>query len=392
MIAPLSHPHHTFTPMKIIFPLFALLFLLQSCPPDPRLAARAESTDAYIGTYTRDEGWVNGKADGIYKVDVNPKSGVMSNKRLVKELTNPSFVKEGRGGRYLYAISELARTDEPAGALYVFDVADDLREIARLPTDSKAACHVALDRSEEFIMTTNYLGGVAKLFRQTGDEVMEVDEFRVSKGLVPGKEPHLHSTTVSPSNRVVAIADLGLDRVWLFTLDRKNGKLIPHDQPFVKLADGAGPRHTTWSADGRFLYVMNELNSTVNVLDYSLLDDRFTIAQTITTLPAGYTEKNSTADIHLSPDGRFLYGSNRGHNSIVMYAVDQATGKLTFLGHHPTEGDFPRNFAVAPTGKFVYVANQNTGNISVHKRNEKSGLLTFTGQSFPVPTPVCIEF
>jgi 6-phosphogluconolactonase len=377
--------------------LYLCLFLLsgffQTCTPKAAVAEGINNITAYIGAYTRDEGWVKGKSDGIAEITVDSQSGRILSKRPVISMINPSFVLESEDGRYLYAVSELAQEDEPSGFLVALDIKDNYRKISELPTGGQASCHVAVDKTGKMLMTTNYLGGVSMVFLQQEDgTLIETDKFEVPKGLIFGKEPHLHSANFSPSNRIVAVADLGLDRVWLFNPNPNTGKIMPHAQSHVQLAAGAGPRHTEWSADGQFLYVINELNGTVNVLSYDGGADRFTNVQTISTLPAGFTEKNSCADIHLHPNGNFLYGSNRGHNSIVGYSVNKATGMLELIGHQSTEGDFPRNFAIAPSGKFLYVANQNTGNITLHSVNKKNGKLKSLGQSFDIATPICIEF
>ncbi len=373
--------------------LFLLSGLLQNCTPKASVAEGADSATAYIGAYTRDEGWVNGKAEGIAEITVDLQSGRVLSQRPVVRMVNPSFVLESKNERYLYAVSEMAREGEASGSLIALDTKDDYRKVSELPTGGKAPCHIAVDATGKMLMTANYLGGVAKAYLQKADgTLVETDKFEVPEGLIPGKQPHLHSSNFSPSNRIVAVADLGLDRIWLFNPNPNTGKITPHAQGHVQLAGGAGPRHTEWSADGQFLYVINELNGTVNVLSYDGGADRFRTIQTISTLPEGWDGKNSCADLHLHPNGNFLYGSNRGHNSIVGYAVNKITGMLELIGHQATEGDFPRNFAIAPSGKFMYVANQNTGNITLHSINEKSGKLKSLGQSFAIATPVCIEF
>jgi len=378
-----------------LFALFgALLFCcLPACSPKAVVTNGIDNVTAYIGSYTRDEGWVNGRSEGIAQIIIDPATGRILSKRPIASMINPSFVIESADGRYLYAVSEMAREGEPSGSIVTFDIKDDYRKLSELPTGGKASCHVQADRTGKMLMTCNYVGGVAMAFlRNTDGTLTETDKFVVPKNLVPGKQPHLHSAKFSPSNRIVALADLGLDRVWLFHPNPNTGKIEPHAQGFVPLAPGAGPRHTEWSADGRFLYVINELNGTVNVLGYDGAADRFTNLQTISTLPEKFFGKNSCADIHLHPNGKLLYGSNRGHNSIVSYRVNQANGRLSLIGHQPTEGDFPRNFAISPTGNFLYVANQNSGNITVHALNQKSGQLTYLNQRFAIATPVCIEF
>ncbi|TXF91645.1 lactonase family protein [Neolewinella aurantiaca] len=378
---------------QLYFCLFLLSGFFQTCTPKAVVTEGIINNTAYIGAYTRDEGWVHGKSDGISQITVDPESGRILSKRSIASMVNPSFVLESESGDYLYAISEMARKGEPSGSLVALDINDGYRKLSELPTGGKASCHVEVDGTGKMLMTTNYLGGVAMAFLQKDDgTLVETDKFVVPEGVMPGKQPHLHSSNFSPSNRIVAVADLGLDRVWLFYPNPVTGKITPHAQGHVQLASGAGPRHTEWSADGQFLYVINELNGTVNVLSYNGAEDRFNNIQTISTLPEGFSGKNSCADIHLHPSGNFLYGSNRGHNSIVAYTVDKNSGKLELIGHHSTEGDFPRNFAIAPSGKFLYVANQNTSNITVHSINQKSGKLKSLGQSFDIATPVCIEF
>lgn len=348
---------------------------------------------AYVGTYTRTEGHVDGKAEGIYRVQLDELNGAISEKTVVAEIPNPSFVKLSADKHYLYAVSELAHADEPTGFVHAFRVKDGaLTEISKLPTDGKAPCHLEIDKSGDYLLASNYVGGVAKMYRIAEDGSLTVaDKFQVPMDLVPGRSSHLHSAKLSPDNNTVAIADLGLDRIWLFELDTEKGKLVPLEQSFLSLADKAGPRHSVWSVDGRYLYVINELNATVDVIEKAASGDVFKVVQTASTLPEGWTGKNACADIHLHPNGLYLYGSNRGHNSIVVFSVDQTDGRLSLLEHKGTRGDFPRNFAVSPRGKMLWVANQNTSNVSAFKISEKDGTLRFLWD-YDVATPVCLEF
>lgn len=373
--------------------LIGVLFSLPACSVSKTQEGETATVSAYVGSYTRDEGWVNGKGGGVSEIDIDVRSGRILQERAIADITNASFVVESADERYLYVVSELAGEGEPTGFLHVLDIENEYRQISKIPTDGKAPCHIEADQTGNFIITTNYVGGVAKMYhRQADGSLVSTDKFEVANALLPGGDPHLHSAQFSPDNRIVAIADLGLDRIWLFEPDLTNGKLIPHDQSFVKLAEKAGPRHTTWSADGRFLYVINELNSTINVIGYDENTNRFTILQTITTLPPGWTGNNSTADLHLHPNGKFLYGSNRGHNSIAGFLVDQKTGQLTANGHEPTRGEIPRNFSLSPNGRFLYAANQNSSTITVFSLNVKNGKLAYANQSYAIGTPVCIEF
>jgi 6-phosphogluconolactonase len=384
--------------MKTPYLILALLFALCSFPTCSVNLATDEGGDlatasAYVGSYTRDEGWVNGKGGGVSEIDIRVKTGRILKQRIIADITNASFVAESADERYLYVVSELAREDEPTGFIHVLDIENDYKEISKIPTDGKAPCHIEIDNTGNFVITTNYVGGVAKMYRrQVNGTLLPIDRFEAIDKTGASRASHLHSTQFSPDNRIVAIADLGFDQINLFNLDAAKGQLVPHEQGAIKLADKAGPRHMHWSDNGEFLYVINELNSTVNVLGYDKKTDRFTNLQTITTLPAGWTGDNSTADLHLHPSGKFLYGSNRGHNSIAGFLVDPKTGLLTANGHASTRGEAPRNFSLSPDGRFLYAANQNSSTITVFSLNEKSGLLTYTEQGFVIGTPVCIEF
>ncbi|NJC24635.1 lactonase family protein [Neolewinella antarctica] len=390
-IFPSSSPVRLFS---LLFPLLLLLFAGDRCTPPLRPSgASTDEQSVYVGTYTRKEGHVDGKAAGIYRAVFNTETGAIKPYELVADITNPSYLKYDATTRRLYAVSELRREGEPTGYLHVLDERrGELREVAKLPTDGQAPCHIAHSGPSQFIVVTNYVGGVAKLYQNTADGVVAVDKFTVPESAKNGRASWLHSSQFSPDTKILAIADKGLSKVWLFTLDVANRKLVPHPQVAVDLAEGAGSRHLVWSRDGGRLYVINELDNTINLLTYDRPQDRFSVDQTISTLPSGVTERSITADIHLHPNGRFLYGSNRGHNSIAVYAVVEGTGELTSLGFEPTRGAYPRNFTVAPNGKFLFVANQNTSNVTSYGIDPDSGKLTFTGLDYSIPTPVCLEF
>lgn len=366
----------------------------QCTPPIRTLEKNAVEKEVFIGTYTREEGHVNGKADGFYRATFNIEDGSISEPELIAELINPSFLKLSDNGRFLYSVSQLSHEDEPTGFLHCFEnVRGELKEFGKLPTDGKSPCHIGLDKTNRFIIVSNYLGGVAKLFHVAEDgSVGAADVFRVPEAAKDGRQSWLHSAKFSPDNRLMAIADKGLDKVWLFALDQQRWKLKAHPQVAVDLAKGAGPRHMVWSENGKFLYVINELSNTVNVIGYNKGKEQFTNLQTISTLPENYQETSFCADIHLTPDGNFLYGSNRGHDSVAGFAVDKKTGLLKTIGIAKGNGEFPRNFAIAPNGKYLYLANQNTSNITTFRINPTTGELTSTGVDYEIPTPVCIEF
>lgn len=382
--------------------LFLLPFLLfTTCKTPTGTAAAAAATSwvkegevtTYVGTYTRPEGHVNGVAEGIYRIGIDPRTGKMGSKTAVSSTINPSFLRLSENKQTLYAVSELAHADEPTGFIHAYRTGgEDLVEISKLPTNGQAPCHVEIDKTGKFVIASNYVGGAATVYRTGSDgSLLEASTWSVPQEILGGKPSWLHSANFSPDNKIVALVDKGADRVWLLSLDRSSGELEYHPQKFLLFDDGDGPRHAQWSANGRHLYVINELSNTVKVIGYDRTANRFKILQTISTLPDNFSDVSYCADLHLHPSGKFLYGSNRGHNSIAMFRIDENTGRLTSLGQESTRGEYPRNFAVDSRGNFLYAANQNTDNI-VSFRIGEDGTLAFTGTDFKVETPVCVEW
>jgi 6-phosphogluconolactonase len=204
--------------------------------------------------------------------------------------------------------------------------------------------------------------------------------------------PHAHSVGFDIANRRAFCADLGLDKLLIYQLEPKTATLTTNDPPSVSLTPGAGPRHFTVHPNGRYLYVINELNSTITTFDYDASRGGLKESQTVSTLPEKFTAPNTAAEIAIHPNGRFLYGSNRGHDSIAVYAVDKSTGKLTLIEHQSTLGKTPRAFGIDPTGSFLLAANQNSDSIVVFRIDPRTGRLKATGQTLEVPTPVCVTF
>ena len=353
-------------------------------------------TTFYIGTYTRPEGHVDGNAKGVYKIQVNETTGEIKEKKLITELINPSFLTYSPNKKYLYIVSELAHADEPTGFIYAYKIEQDsLTFINQLPTDGQAPCHVSIDQNGQFAFVANYVGGVIKMYRiNAKGALVAIDKQQVEGSSTHPQQdsPHLHSVIIAPDNKMAVAPDKGTDKIWLFKIDHENGKLVPTEQAFLKIQDGAGPRHLVWSKNGQFCYVINELDNTVNVIAYDKATQLFTSIQAISTLPQTFTGENYCADIRLHPNGKFLYGSNRGHDSIAMYEVNETTGKLTFIGTESTRGTHPRNFRIDAKGKFLYAANQNSRNITSYAIDATTGKLNFTGFDFKIGTPVCIEF
>ncbi|WNJ18219.1 lactonase family protein [Pontibacter sp. G13] len=366
----------------------------QSSDTDPIMTQQS----LFVGTYTRKEGHVDGQASGVYHMTRSPQEGgKIGHLETAFEVVNPSFVKVSEDGKNLYAVSELAGEATPTGSLRAFAIGADhtLTPLNELSTLAGAPCHIELDHTQQFVAVANYLDGIVNLYRRMEDgSIAPADTIRVEgSGPTPRqKSSHAHSVRFTPDNQFALVMDLGSDKIWIFKLDQEQGQLLTHTQPVVELQGGAGPRHLDFHPTLPIAYVINELDNTINVIRMDLEAGTFKDAGAISTLPADFDGQSGCADIHVHPSGKFLYGSNRGHNSLAMFSIDEETGALTLMGHISTEGDHPRNFAISPEGDQIYVANQNASNIVLYDIDPASGMLSYTGDQWPVPTPVCIEF
>ena len=254
-------------------------------------------------------------------------------------------------------------------------------------------CHISFDKTGKFVFVTNYVGGVVKMYERDAEGALtstDVIHLEIADAS-PQVSSHPHSTMTSPDNNFVFIADLGSNKIWNFKIDHENGTLSPNTQPFIKIQEGAGPRHFTFHPNGKFAYVINELDNTVNAFSYDASKSSLADLQSVSTLPADFDGDSYCADVHIHPNGKFLYGSNRGHDSIVAYDINE-DGTLKLIGHYPTKGVFPRNFSIDPSGKYLYIANQNSDNIVQYNIDENSGTLTFSENVVAVKTPVCITW
>lgn len=373
--------------------------LLWSCGQDKSGIGRENKKEMstenrlFAGTYTKKEGHVDGKADGIYVLGLSPGQPAFEQLALAKDIINPSFVALSADGKYLYAVSETGPDVDSVGYVYAYArQGDSLVYINRKPSYSFAPCHVSVHPSGRFIFVANYVGGVVAMYPvlPTGGlgAASEVIYLK-GKGPHPRQESsHPHSVFLAPNGRFAYVPDLGTDKIMIYRIDTTAGKLQP--EGFARVAPQAGPRHLAFSPDGRFAYVINELGNTITAFHASPDSGRLDSLQTISTLPEGFTSESYCADIHLSADGRYLYGSNRGHNSLAAFAVSPANGRLSLIGHTPTHGDFPRNFTISPDGSYIYVANQNSSNITIFSIRP-DGLPEYVGE-MNVPTPVCLAF
>jgi len=352
----------------------------------------AQNTEipVYIGTYTKKEGHVDGKAKGIFLAMQDPKNGSLQPEKTVAEITNPSFVKVSSDGKNLYAVSELGSGDAESGFIYSFKRNKDnsLKEIGKLSTESLAPCHIEIDKTGKYVFVSNYMGGVVMVYKSG----LDGDLKRHQKIQLENPEAsHAHSVSISSNNKTAYIADLGNDKIWIYNFNAETGQLSLKEKPFVPLEEGSGPRHFSFSKNENFAFSMNELNSTISV--FNIEDDgNLEIIQNISSLPKDFEGNNSGADIHLHPSGKFLCTSNRGNNSIAAFKIDENSGRLTAIGHYRTKGKTPRNFAISPDGKFLYAANQDSSTISSFKINHETGILDEHLLPIEVMSPVCVDF
>lgn len=381
--------------------VFALLvFFSVACDFTGKNQLKKQAQDSatvslYVGTYTKKEGHVNGQGKGIYLVRMNEATGVLHLKGIVSAITNPSFVTLSPDRKNLYAVSELGPADGANGWVYSYAVNGDqsLTLLNKQSTAAFAPCHVSVDAKGKYVFVANYSGGIAAMYKrlENGSLSAIVDTI-VLKDKKAGAESNPHSVILSPDNHFAFICDKGADRIYGFNIDETKDQLVPTKQEFIELPKGAGPRHLTFHPNGKFAYVINELSNSIHTLSYDAKEGQLSIVSEITTLPNDAKGVSYCADIHIHPTGKFIYGSNRGDNSIAAYRIDETTGNLTLINIEPTEGEFPRNFAISPDGKFLYAANQNSNTITHMKIDQTSGELQSLHVVTELKTPVCLQF
>ena len=348
----------------------------------------------YVGTYT-----TSGKSDGIYLYRMNPLTGALTRINSFKSV-NPSFLTIDRSRRYLYAVNEVGEyAGKPGGGVSAFAIEPgtlNLRLKNEQATQGADPCHLTIDRRAKTLLVANYTGGniTALPIRSDGTlgMALEVKQHEGSSIKEQQKGPHAHCIILDAAERYALAADLGIDKVMIYRFDPLTGKLTPGKQPSAELQLGAGPRHLTLHPTSKYLYVINELDSTMTVFKYNGSNGTLSLIETVSTLPSDFSGVSYCADVHVSPSGKFLYGSNRGHNSIVVFEIDQRTGKLKQIEHVSTEGKWPRNFTIDPSGRFLLVANQHTDNVVVFSIDERTGRLKPTGHVAEIPVPVCLKF
>ncbi len=392
--------------MKITRRVFA--FLLVLCAPlvlfSPAESSRKSAGKgqylAYVGTYT-----TKTESKGIYSFRFDPATGKMTAPALAAESPDPSFLAVHPDGKYLYAVNEAGK-NSMVSAFALDERSGKLMLLNRLPALREDPCYISFDRLGKFVLIANYSSGNVAVFPilpdgKLGEHTAVVQD---SGALGPNKErqegPHAHWIEPSAHNRFVYVADLGLDRVLIYKFDAAKGTLTPGEKsgaanpgdPFsAPLDPGSGPRHVAFSRDDNFMYVLGELQSNVTVFKNDARET-FRQVQQISALPTGFSGRNDAAEIAIHPSGKSLYTSNRGQESIAVFAVEPKTGTLTFVADMPTGGKEPRHFALDPTGQYLLAENQLSGNIVEFRIDAATGNLTATGEVLLVPSPVCVAF
>jgi 6-phosphogluconolactonase len=367
----------------------------------------------FVGTYTGKD------SKGIYAYSFDAASSQFIPLGLAAETTNPSFLAIDPSRRFLYAVNEVSNyKGASSGAVSAFAIVDanhanpvNARQTGRLsflnqvPSRGADPCYIAFDKTGKFALVANYTGGSVAVFPVQNDaqrdaqhdgQIGESSAFIQDVGSSIDKNrqegPHAHWIETTPDNRFALVADLGLDQLLVYRFNQNTGALAANDPPYVKLDPGAGPRHLAFHPDGKFAYVVNELQSTVTTFSYDGGAGTLKKLNSVSTLPKGFSGSNTAAEIKVHPNGKFLYASNRGNDSVAAFSIDNHTGGLTLVDFFPTQGKTPRNFEIDPTGKLLLVANQDSNNIVVFRIDAGSGKLTPTGQVLNVPAPVCLKF
>ncbi len=356
----------------------------------PALASAANHL-IYLGTYT------GGESKGIYRIHLNATTGELSPPEPAAEARNPSFLDLHPTRPLLYAIDE----SDTGGGVTAFNIDRSTGALTRLnaePTGAGGVAHLAVDRDARLVLVASYGRGYTAAFPLSPDGELQPRTSLIQHEGPLGprtdrqEKPHAHSVTFSPDNRFAYVADLGLDRVLAFSLNPSAGTITRHETGDASVPPGAGPRHSKFSHDGKHFYVLNELDATVSSFRYDPATGALSAVQTLSTLPAGYDGRKWCAEIRIHPNDRFIYASNRAHDSLTVFARNPATGELTFVQNIPAGGAIPRNFALTPDGAWLVCAHQDSNSLSVFRVDPQTGRLTAAAHRATVPRPVCVLF
>jgi 6-phosphogluconolactonase len=384
---------------SVWYGLFICLAALMLRPLQP--AGQSASNDkaastylAYIGTYT------GPNSKGIYAYRFDAGSGKLDSIGLAGEVVQPSFLAVHPNQRFLYAVSELGNDGRVNGSITAFGIdgkSGALTSLNTLSSGGGGACHLVVDKTGRNLLAANYGSGNVACFRlaengRIGERTALIQHGGSSVDPARQRGPHAHAVVLSPDNRFLFVPDLGLDKIFVYRFDAGRGTLTADDPPFVSTKAGSGPRHFAFSPNRRFAYSVHEMGSMVTAWAYTASLGKLAEIQTISTLPADFHGQNASAEIEVDAKGRFLYASNRGHNSITVFAIEPTDGRLSVVEHVPTQGHTPRNFKIDPTGHYLFAANQDTNTIVIFRIDSQTGRLTPTGQVLEVQSPVCVQF
>jgi 6-phosphogluconolactonase len=358
-------------------------------------------TFVYVGTYT------GPKSKGIYLFRLQTENLEVSQNitlvplGLAAETPSPSFIELDLKRRLLFAVNELNEFEgKPTGAVSAFSIDSAtgmLRLLNQRPSMGTGPCHLVLDKARRNLLVANYgsgsvsvlpvapdgrLGAAADVVQHTGKSVNPERQ----------KGPHAHCVALDPANRFAFVCDLGLDKILAYRFDVEHGKLTPHAPPFAQVKPGAGPRHMVFRPDGRFAYVVNEMNSTITAFAYDSATGVLKELQTVSTLPEYFDGANSGAEVDVHPSGKYLYVSNRGHNSVVLFSVDSGKGTLTYVEEQGTGGSKPRHFGIEPSARHLAIGNQDSDTVLVCRIDAANGRLKPSGVFATVPAPACVKF
>lgn len=377
-----------------------LAFALAIAPLVKPHCLKADDKDqkvrVYVGTYG------DAQHDAIFLLDLDLADGKLSKVGGSSGVQNPSFLAIHPDRKFLYAVCEVAELDgKRTGGVAAFAInpADgSLKALNRESSVGQGPCHLTVDKAGKNVLAANYGGGSVCCLPIDGEGRLQKASAFVQhhgKSVNPGRQeaPHAHSVNLDPANRFAFVADLGLDEVRVYRFDAPHGTLEPNDPPAAKVKPGSGPRHFAFHPNGRFAYVINEMAMTITAFRYDDTRGVLTELQTVSTLPEGAHDAGySTAEVQVHPSGKFVYGSNRGHDTIACFSVDNESGRLTPIGHASTGGKTPRNFGIDPSGRYLLAANQDSDNILVLKIDQATGKLASTGNEIKIPKPVCVKF
>lgn len=363
--------------------LFHLLFMT--------LPAIAISQEFYLltGTYT------SGKSEGIYIYKFNAATGDAAPVSKAPA-SNPSYLTVSKNNKFVYAVFEDGE-DKGSVVAFEFDKKNgNLKFLNKQSSGGDHPCYVDIDRSGKWVAVANYSGGNFSLLGVSPDGYLRAPERTINhSGSGPDKQrqekPHVHSTVFDPGNDFLLVQDLGIDKIMIYAFDNKTGELKPAKVPSTATLAGGGPRHIDFHPNGKYVYLMEEMSGNVTTYEYS--KGKLQYIHTVSAIKEGYKGPVGSADIHVSPDGKFLYASNRGdENDIAIFAIERGSGKISLKGHQSVLGKTPRNFSIDPTGQYLLSANQNSNDIVIFRRDKETGLLTDTGKKIEVDKPVCLQW